>query len=419
MITEIFPPRVGGSGRYLWEVYRRMPRGSYVVAAGETAGQREFDQQSELPTYRRFLDLSNSGVSKARGVKHYWHALSAIRRIIDVEGISRIHCARCIPEGWIALLLNYLHGIPYVCFAHGEEVNLETSGDAHGVMSSRQNRWMGRHVLRGAEFLVANSQNTARLLHDGWGISNDRIHVLHPGVDTRVFQPTLPDPGTRNQLGWNNRTVILTVSRLQKRKGHDRLIRALHEIRVAIPDILYAIVGDGEESKALKNLVRHERLVEHVVFHGKLKDEEVLKCYQQCDLFVLPNRQVGEDIEGFGMVLLEAQACGKAVVAGDSGGTSETMNVPETGRIVRCDAHLELAECILDLLSDRNRLATMGEKARDWVVKRFDWDVVANRAYELFERGVSQNSVGHIGVGARNACQYPDNFPAGKKMGLD
>ena len=149
----------------------------------------------------------------------------------------------------------------------------------------------------------------------------------------------------RARLGWGERRVVLTVGRLQKRKGHDMMIRALPAIRRAVPDVLYAIVGDGEERAALEQLAEQEGVRQSVQFLGEVDDETLVRCYQQCDLFALPNRQVGGDIEGFGMVLLEAQACGRPVLAGASGGTAETMRVPETGRVVPCDRPQELAGC--------------------------------------------------------------------------
>ena len=127
-----------------------------------------------------------------------------------------------------------------------------------------------------------------------------------------------------------------------------------------MPDVLYAVVGDGEERAALEALVGREGLDGHVQFLGEPNDATLVRCYQQCDLFVLPNRQVGKDIEGFGMVLLEAQACGKPIVAGASGGTAETMRIPETGRVVCCDGPDELARVVTDLLGDPARLACMG-----------------------------------------------------------
>src|SRR5207247_1614112 len=187
--------------------------------------------------------------------------------------------------------------------------------------------------------------------------------------------------------GWGQRPVILTVGRLQKRKGQDTMIRALHAVRRAQPQVLYAVVGDGEERASLEALVQSEGLTEHVQFLGEVNDARLLTCYRACDLFALPNRQEGKDIEGFGMVLLEAQACGKAVVAGDSGGTAETMRIPETGRVVCCDGPDALAAVVADLLADRPLLERMGRAAREWVVNQFDWSALCGRAERLFKAG--------------------------------
>ena len=124
----------------------------------------------------------------------------------------------------------------------------------------------------------------------------------------------------------------------------------------------------------------------HVQFLGEPDDTRLVACYQQCDLFVLPNRAVGKDIEGFGMVLLEAQACGRPVVAGDSGGTAETMRIPETGRVVCCDGPDELGALVAELLADPALRNRMGEAGRQWVSARFDWQVLTAQADILFRQ---------------------------------
>ena len=119
---------------------------------------------------------------------------------------------------------------------------------------------------------------------------------------------------------------------------------------------------------------------------SEIPDELMVQAYQQCDVFALPNRTDGRDIEGFGMVLAEAQSCGKAVLAGDSGGTRETMLVGETGVIVDCTAPEPLADALLDLLSDPQRLLSMGAKGREHVAQRLDWAPHAERAARIFGR---------------------------------
>jgi len=379
LITEIFPPKVGGSGRWLWEVYTRLPRAEYFVAAGEHARQTEFDRTHDLRLVRTPLTQRSWGVLGWSQFLGYWRPVRALLRLVRAERVNMIHCARCLPEGLIALALRWRTGVPFACYVHGEEMTMASS--------SRELTWLTRRVVRRAAFLVANSHNTARILREDWGVGQERIHVMHPGVDTRYFVPAPRDPAVRSRLGWGERSVVLTAGRLQKRKGQDQMIRALSAVRRSIRDVMYAIAGDGEERASLEALARSEGVEGHVQFLGEIADDELLQCYQQCDLFALPNRQVGHDIEGFGMVLVEAQACGKPVLAGASGGTAETMRIPETGRVVPCDGPDELAVAVADLLSDPARLTRMGAAGRPWAVERFDWEALARQAESLFRFG--------------------------------
>ena len=188
---------------------------------------------------------------------------------------------------------------------------------------------------------------------------------------------------------------MLTVGRLQERKGHDVMIEALPTIREAIPNVLYSIVGGGEQLSRLKQLVIEHGVAEHVQFLGEVDDQKMIRCYQQCDLFALPNRQVGRDIEGFGMVLVEAQACGRPVLAGASGGTRETMDIGRTGVVVPCEEADGLATEVTRLLLDREGLEEMGKAARPWVVEHLDWNALSRQAAEQFniEMPTSGNAV--------------------------
>lgn len=277
----------------------------------------------------------------------------------------------------MARMVRAVTGVPYALYIHGEEMNTAST--------SRELTWLARRVLSGARFLIANSRNTERILREEWQVPPERIHVLHPGVDTLRFVPAPCDETVRSRLGWGTRPVVLTVGRLQKRKGHDQLIAALPAVRRHAPDVLYAIAGDGEERAYLQQLVVQHGVAGQVQFMGEIADDQLITCYQQCDVFALPNRQIGRDIEGFGMVLLEAQACGKPVIAGTSGGTAETMRVGETGYTVPCDGPDELAALLIRLLGDRALCERMGHAGRAWVEAHFDWDLLARQAQQLFD----------------------------------
>lgn len=384
LLSEIFPPQTGGSGRWFWEIYSRMPRDQFVIAAGTDPEALVFDRTHDLDVVRLPLTLPDWGLASWAGISGYWRLFRIIRQIVRERGIDRIHCGRCLPCGFVALMLNKLDGIPFSCYVHGEDANAVSLGAADGVLCSRQLRWMTRQVMNSVSTIIANSRNSARIATEQWGLPEERVQLLHPGCDTNYFVPAARDANVRKALGWGDRPVLLTVGRLQKRKGHDMVIRALSQVREAIPDVLFAIVGSGEELESLQRLVESEGQQDHVLFHGKLSDEQLRQAYQQTDLFVLANRQIGTDIEGFGMVLLESQACGRPVLAGDSGGTAETMSLGETGEVVNCDGPDQLALRLIQLLLDRNRLDEMGRAGRKWVVEHFDWTALSQRAASLF-----------------------------------
>lgn len=386
LLSDIFPPKTGGSGRWFWEIYSRLPRDQFLVAAGEDSRANAFDRTHDLRVIRLPLAMATRGLRPFANLKHYLNTAWRVRRLVKCEGIAAIHAGRNLPEGFVAYLVRRLTGTPYLCFVHGEDVGVSAT--------SRELAWMTRRVFAGASLVVANSRNTQAILQNEWNLPETKLHLLYPGVDTRRFVPASYDESIRRELGWVDRTVLLTVGRLQKRKGHDMLIRALPAIRQRHPDVLYAIVGDGEERPYLQSLASEQGVPKHIQFLGEVGEEQLSRCYQQCDLFVLPNRAIGRDVEGFGMVLLEAQACGKPVIAGDSGGTAETMNVPDTGRIVNCEEPEPLASAINELLDDPKRMEEMGRRGREWVCERFDWQALVKQATTSFEEDLTRRRRG-------------------------
>jgi phosphatidylinositol alpha-1,6-mannosyltransferase len=307
---------------------------------------------------------------------NYWRIGRQLLCHVRAHNPEQIHCARCLPEGLIALGVRIRTGVPYLCYVHGEEIAT--------AERSRELRFLARRALKGAKKIIANSENTKRMLCGSWGLSAEKVQVLYPGVDSELFVPAPPDLAWRDRMGWSGRRVILTVGRLQKRKGHDQLIRALPQVAAAVPHVHYAIIGDGKERQALEDLAVELNVADRVQFVGEIDDADMIRAYQQCDIFALPNRQIGGDIEGFGIVLLEAQSCGKPVLAGSSGGTAETMDAPRTGCVVSCDDSPPLAAALIDLLTDLEGLRTKGQAARQWIVDRFDWKVLGKEAEKLF-----------------------------------
>jgi len=376
LLTQVFPPKTGGSGRWLWELYRRLDNMDVHVIASDAPGSAEFDRRAPIPIFRMGLDFPSWGVAPWAGGTHYYQRLLEIRRIVAGVRPDEVHCGKCLPEGLLATLLKMQTGIPFVVYAHGEELMLAaTSGEL---------RVLTRYVLRSAATVIANSAHTQHLLTTTWHVPSAKVVIMHPGVDTSRFVPAPCDQEIRGRLGWANRRVILSVGTLQKRKGQDMMIRALPSIRARCPDALYVMVGEGLERSYLDNLVAEHGVEQAIQFRGVPSDDELIECYQQCDLFALPNRQVGWDIEGFGIVFLEAQACGKTVIAGASGGAPETIKRSFTGEVVACETPDHLAAVTADLLDNPERRMLMGQHGRRRVVEHFDWGILTSQACRLF-----------------------------------
>mgnify|MGYP000224005155 FL=1 len=376
LLTENFPPKEGGSGRWFWELYSRLPNDKVLIVANDTPEGREFDNTHELDIVRIELESTEWGLASTKGLGFYWETIHKVLKLIKEHDIEEVHCGRVIPEGVIARALKLLAGARYNCFVHGEDV--ETAA------TSREHSLLVKNVCKNASMLICNSENTANIVRKLGFDSGSKCEVLHPGVDTSRFEVAAPDTSFRQKMGWSGKRVLLTVGRLQRRKGQDFLIKSMPALLNEFPDLFYAVVGRGECYDELISLVDQHELHDNVCVYPDMDDEALIKCYQQCDIFILPNRTIDNDIEGFGMVLVEAQVCGKPVIAGDSGGTRETMNIGKTGHIIDCSSTENLLNGLSPIL--RNREIVDGEvDIADYAKKRFNWDQHVAKAKRLFK----------------------------------
>ena len=376
LLTENFPPKEGGSGRWFWELYSRLPNDKVLIVANDTPEGREFDKTHELDIVRIELESTEWGLASTRGLGFYWETIRKVLKLIKEHGIEEVHCGRVIPEGVIARALKLLAGARYNCFVHGEDV--ETAA------TSREHSLLVKNVCKNASMLICNSENTANIVRKLGFDSGSKCEVLHPGVDTSRFEVAAPNTSFRQQMGWLGKRVLLTVGRLQRRKGQDFLIKSMPALLKEFPDLFYAVVGRGECYDELISLVDQHKLHDNVCVYPDMDDEALIKCYQQCDIFILPNRTIDNDIEGFGMVLVEAQVCGKPVIAGDSGGTRETMNIGKTGHIIDCSSTENLLKELSPILRNREIVDGAVDIA-DYAKSRFNWDQHVAKAKLLFK----------------------------------
>lgn len=378
VLTQNFPPASGGSGRWFWELYSRLGS-EYIVAADIMDKANTFDNTSNISILRLPLYSPQWGVANLQGLKYYWQSFKALKRIVKEQDIDHIHCGRVIPEGLMAWMLNKTLGIPYLCYVHGED--LEASA------LSRELNSLTKLVMRSADKIICNSHNSAGIVDRVDNSVSNKVTVMHPGADTKKFFPIdHKDETFLASMGWQNKRVILTVGRLQARKGQDKMIEAMPEIVKHCPQAHYVIIGHGESRAFLEQKIESLNLGEHVQMLTDCDDDTMIKCYQHCDVFILPNRTEGQDIEGFGMVLVEAQACAKPVIAGDSGGTKETLIPGKTGEIVDATSTAELVGVISKFIDDPACCEAYGQAGRTHAVQAFDWDNAAINAKDIFKR---------------------------------
>jgi phosphatidylinositol alpha-1,6-mannosyltransferase len=254
-------------------------------------------------------------------------------------------------------------GMPYLAYCHGEEV---TQTDLRRYQPIIRNS-----IYANADGVIAANEfartNLLRI-----GIAEEKICKVLPGFDEQ-FSPQPPRPDLVAKYGLEGKKVVLSVGRLVARKGHTRVLRALAQIRDRVPPFHYLIVGDGPERQAILSLAAELGLSQQVTLAGKVPEDQLADFYNLCDIFALVNHVVEGDLEGFGMVFVEANATGKPVIGGRSGGTAEAILHGQTGFLVDPESPDDIANRLLTLLQNGELSKRMGAAGRERVRLEFNW----------------------------------------------
>ncbi len=360
VITNDFPPRPGGIQTFCYEMVRRFDPESVTVLTSNWEGAAEFDAAQDFKVIR-----ANTRIllpSKA--------TLTMAREIVVAENISRVLFGAAAPLGLLAAPLRKLGVKNIVGMTHGHETGwAQTPGTRQAL----------KKIGNETDFLTYISEYTHRKIAKGLSPSAAvRMRRVTPGVDVSEFSPTNKKFGhqLRASLGWNERPVIVCVSRLMARKGQDSLIRALPEIHLTAPNASLIIVGDGSYRKDLERLVKQLGLDKFVHLTGKVSQAELPNWYAAGDIFAMPcrTRLGGWDVEGLGIVFLEASATGLPVVVGNSGGAIDAVVDGETGYLVDGKDQAEIGERLAFLLTNPDVAQSMGQAGRKWVASEWTWD---------------------------------------------
>lgn len=366
VLTELFLPTKGGTAVWFDEVYRRLGGKDIHVVTADVPGAQAHD-----------LHHPNS-VHRVRLARHWWlrpeslgmYAVLFARalRLLRRHGFDSVHAGRVLPEGLVGLAIARLARIPLLVYAHGEEITAWRQPAKLRAM---------RYAYRHADRIIANSEFTRSELLK-LGVPAGRISLVYPGVDPERFRPGLPHDDLRAALELPpGRKLILSVGRLNRRKGFDQTIRALARLGEQGVDAAYAIIGIGEDRAHLEGIARECGVADRVHLLGEVPPDDLPRWYCACDVFAMPNRRIGGDAEGFGMVFLEAAACGKAVIAGKDGGTGDAVLEGVTGYRVEGSSVDAIGAALRRLLSDEELASSLGAKGRARVLTELSWERVA------------------------------------------
>lgn len=372
LVTNDFPPRRGGIQSYLGEFVSRLAdAGSHnlTVYAPKWKGAEAFDEAAAAAGYRvvrhpTTLMLPVPTVD------------TRMRRLIAENDIDTVWFGAAAPLALLAPRARQAGAKRVLASTHGHEVGWSMLPVARSVLRS-----IGDHT----DIVTFVSRYTRSRFAPAFG-PKAALEYLPPGVDSDRFRP---DPAARAELRQRyrlgERPTVVCLSRLVPRKGQDMLIRALPSIRRRVDGAALVIVGGGPYLEALRELTRECEVEDHVTFTCGVPGDELPAHHAMADVFAMPcrTRGAGMDVEGLGIVFLEASATGIPVVAGDSGGAPEAVQHNKTGLVVNGHSVEEIGDAVVELLSDRDRAAAMGAAGREWVRTDWRWDVLAARLADL------------------------------------
>ena len=368
MVTSDFPPIPGGISRYLFDLWTCLPPVDVVILAPSVSGAIDIDDGIACQVMRVAVPLGGGAIRQVlRTTVLAWWILRLSRRF----ELCSIHCGQ-VMSGLAAWFVASLRRIPYIPYAHGADLRENGTRFILGRVL--------RAVLVGAEKVIVNSKDTAALVQE-LGVATGHIGIVNPSIDISRFEGPRNREQVRQQYGWKGRRVILTVARLVERKGHDMIIRCLPRLADAVPDVHYAIAGSGPYRERLLALAGDEQVESRVQFLGFVDESSLADLYAAADVFAMISREIPEagDAEGFGIVFLEANAAGTAVVAGRSGGIADAVEDGVSGLLVDPEDVQQIADTFARLFEDAELSNKLVAQARQRVRKRFDRRLSAAR----------------------------------------
>jgi phosphatidylinositol alpha-1,6-mannosyltransferase len=365
-ITNDFGPRAGGIETFVHGLIERLPKGSVIVYTSAQPNAAEFDAKW-MKDYgvEVIRDRSKILLPTPRVVK-------TCQEIMKSRKLSRVAFGAAAPLGIMSRAMRRAGAEKIVALTHGHEVwwaKVPPFSLALRYMSNELDAiaYLGNYT-KGEISKALSKSDVSKLIQ------------IAPGIDVDHFIPT-DSSDLRAELGLTDKAVIISVGRLVHRKGQDKLIASLPSIKAEIPNVHLVLVGVGPHQDYLEKLARKLQVTDCVTFIGRINYAELPRYICVGDIFAMPSRSrfFGLEVEGLGIVYLEASSCGLPVVGGKSGGAPDAVLVGETGVVVDGTNTFEIAQACIELLNNPELSSLMGATGRAWIIENWRWEIWATK----------------------------------------
>ena len=371
-VTNDFGPRAGGIETFIIGLIERLPKGSVIVYTSAQDKSEPYDQQ--------WLDGYGVEVirDKARILLPTPGVAYCVSALIKDRGIKTAFFGAAAPLGLLAPVLRRAGVTKIIALTHGHEVWWSKVWPF---------TWAMKSIARNVDHLTYLGEFTRQAISRTINSSAQNAMVkIAPGIDTDHFAPTDSSELT-SELGLTDKKVIVSVGRLVHRKGQDVLIEAMPHLLKEIPDVHLVLIGEGPYRGYLETRVKNLGIDSKVTFIGRITYVDLPRYICLGEVFVMPSRSrlAGLEVEGLGIVYLEASACGLPVIAGDSGGAPDAVVEGVTGLVVNGKDQHAVAMSIATLLNDQEKAREMGRKGREWVIDQWRWEIWSEKFRELLK----------------------------------
>ena len=358
LVTNDFGPRAGGIETFVMGLLERVPMGEVIVYTSHQSSTGEYD--------RRWRD--DYGVEVVRDKSSILlptpRVIRNLQKLVHERNLSTVWFGAAAPLGVSARWLRRAGAEHIVALTHGHEVWWSKVWPFS---------WAISEIARSVDVVTYLGDFTQQAIARRFKDKN-KLTKIAPGIDTEHFRP-LDGRELREKYGIADRATIVSVGRLVHRKGQDRLVEAMPLVLKEIPEAHLVFIGEGPHRKKLDELVKKLKLENHVTFIGRIQYSDLPRHISLGDIFAMPSRSrlFGLEVEGLGIVYLEASACGLPVVGGNSGGAPDAVKEGITGFVVDGNNLPEIADRIITLLKDDELRNQMGNAGRSWAMEEWQW----------------------------------------------